>query len=132
MPQAGERLQMSYFKRWKSYTSPGGPPVDLQKLFQVASSEQDQRQLLALFFQDMEEKIVQLSQAVRSQATEEVHQLAHSALGASRMLGMTAVAQVLERLEQVSLKDAKALLDQAVQAIKRTRTFLKTRTTKRK
>ena len=58
-------------------------------------------QLIALYMKDTTSQLKQIRQAIKSKSPRQMKEIAHSALGASTMLGMTAVAESLRRLEDM-------------------------------
>lgn len=111
-------------------------PVDLQKLERVAPIEHDVKQLTTLFFKDTEEKMGKLETALQRQIWKDIQALAHSALGASRMLGFTPLGKLFERLEYLngsdSIEEANRLFRAAQQEIVRAKEFVQSRITKKK
>ena len=82
-------------------------PVDLERLKQVAPVESKEFDpLVQLYFQDTSDLLDRLHHAIRSKSVKKVGDLAHSALGASRMLGMVGIADALAQLEESAKHEA--------------------------
>jgi two-component system, sensor histidine kinase and response regulator len=74
--------------------------------------------LIDMYLHDTFLTIAQLEQALRDRTMRKAKDLAHSALGASRLLGLSSVAESFEKLEQCA---ARAEWSQAVLALDRIR-----------
>jgi len=76
--------------------------VDIARLREVSDGQETEMQELArLYVRTMKIQLQTLEQAVRERKSETVAQTAHSAAGASAMIGMTAVVAALRRMERL-------------------------------
>jgi two-component system sensor histidine kinase/response regulator len=82
-----------------------GAPVDMERLLEVAAGNAAKmNRLVSLYFEQAEEVIPALEQAIRSGAAKDVRDLAHKFKGASYSLGMTALGPLMEELEHLAGK----------------------------
>jgi CheY-like chemotaxis protein/HPt (histidine-containing phosphotransfer) domain-containing protein len=84
------------------------PPVDLSQLTEALGDEEEEiREILGLYLEQMSESIPQLDAAIESQDARKLKSIAHSCAGVSANCGMVRVVGPLRDLEQ--LGDAKNL-----------------------
>jgi two-component system CheB/CheR fusion protein len=94
-------------------------PVDLKRLQEVVPiDEKGYAPLISTYFSDTRSKLSQLERLIRQRAPKKIKEVAHSALGASRMLGITSVAGRLQELEEMGTRGD---LARAAITLKRTR-----------
>ena len=106
-------------------------PVDVRCLIRIVAGEKQAMQTLVNFYRHTTtEQLEKLERAVRSQSPKDVKNLAHSCMGSSSLLGMTAIVPPLRRLEQAGKErhwvQAGDLLDQAWRALEHMMSFLNT------
>lgn len=79
-------------------------PVDIEQLKQIVPLfSGDFERITDLYFKDTRQTLSRLERAICQKEIETVKDLAHSALGASRMLGMTALGKLFYRLEEMAI-----------------------------
>jgi len=95
----------------------------------VAFSGNTIEQLMTFYMEDTTAQLKALRQAIQEKAAQKVRDIAHSALGASTMLGMTAVAESLQQLENMGaskkLAGAPSVVKQAEEDLQRTFDYLR-------
>lgn len=111
------------------YSSPDAPPIELDRLAELADGDKDTlNELVDLFNKQTTRQLSQLETAVRANKTEEVRHLAHSCKGASATMGMAPLAAIFYELEKMgragSLDGAEPLLVAAASEFKRVQEFL--------
>jgi HPt (histidine-containing phosphotransfer) domain-containing protein len=105
------------------------PPVDLECLRRMTSvNSSDFQELVERYLQTTTEYLEKLDRALRAQRAADLEKLAHQCLGASALLGMTAIEPPLRRLEEMGNKrewrHAGDALAQAWNALARIKSYL--------
>lgn len=109
--------------------SEGQAPVDLDRLFELASGDRDEvLELVSFFLEQGGTMLSTLAAAVRCQSAAEIRELAHKLAGSSATLGMTALVAPLCRMDESAadgdLSSAIELLEQVEVAMVSVRAFL--------
>ena len=104
-------------------------PVDLDYLFDAAGgTESDVRELVELYLRVTAEQLESLSDLIKRGDVNATKRVAHTLIGSSVTCGMTAIVQLLRKLEQISsmsdLVEAEKLLAQINREFERTQAFL--------
>ncbi|HUK82805.1 MAG TPA: response regulator [Verrucomicrobiae bacterium] len=112
----------------------GEPPVDMERLMDVASGDDDtMRQLVAMYLEQTPPKMAALETAIQQSDAKGVKQHAHSVAGTSASCGMTALVAPMRALEKMALEgdlaEAAAVFADGQQQFARVRQFLEERTT---
>jgi CheY-like chemotaxis protein/HPt (histidine-containing phosphotransfer) domain-containing protein len=105
------------------------PPVDMARLNDFTDGSQENlRELIALYLEQSNEQITRLAAAVRAGDAPAVRHLAHSCAGASATCGMARMVPLLRELERKGhegrLAGAAKLCEEVVQEFDRIRLFL--------
>ena len=103
--------------------------VNLERFRQVVPQNSECfAKIVRVYFDDTLERLTLIERAVRSRSPQNVKILAHSALGASRMLGLNGVAAPLQRLEELAsggdLAGAETILRRTRTTLKQTQVYL--------
>ena len=112
----------------------GEPPVDMERLLDVASGDTDtMRQLVAMYLEQTPPKLAALETAIQSGDAKGVKQHAHNVAGTSASCGMTAVVGPMRALEKMAIEcnltDAARVFADGQQQFARVRQFLEERAT---
>jgi PAS domain S-box-containing protein len=112
----------------------GEPPVDMERLMDVASGDSDtMRQLVAMYLEQTPPKMAALETAIQQGDANGVKQHSHSVAGTSASCGMTAVVAPMRALEKMALEgdltEAAQVFVEGQQQFGRVRQFLEERTT---
>ncbi len=109
--------------------SEGQAPVDLDRLFELASGDRGELlELISFFMEEGGTILATLAAAVRCQSAPEIRELAHKLAGSSSTFGMTALVVPLRRMEESAvrgdLSSSTELLEQVEAAMADVQTFL--------
>jgi two-component system sensor histidine kinase/response regulator len=112
----------------------GEPPVDMERLMDVASGDNDtMQQLVAMYLEQTPPKMAALESAIQNADAKAVKQHAHSVAGTSASCGMSALVAPMRALEKMAIEgdltEAARVLADGQQQFARVRDFLKQRTT---
>jgi PAS domain S-box-containing protein len=112
----------------------GEPPVDMERLMDVASGEEDTlRQLVAMYLEQTPPKLAALDTAIQQGDAKGVKQHSHSVAGTSASCGMTALVGPMRALEKMAIEgdlaEAARVFAEGQAQFARVRDFLKQRTT---
>ncbi len=88
-------------ERWSEKSSAAEPPVDMERLLEMASSDEEVRDLVALYMKQAVEMLAGLRDAIDRGAAPEIRQLAHKLVGSSSTCGMSAIVPSLAELERM-------------------------------
>lgn len=93
------------------------PPVDMERLREMAGEEPEAiQELVTMFLQQTRDQFSQIKQALKSGSALEVRRIAHSCAGASATCGIVSMVEPLRTLEQMGfenrLQEAPQLLQQ--------------------
>ena len=126
---SSQTLEVATNKDRVAAVEPEPPPVDVERLRDASSGDEElQQKLIEIYLDQMSENIVVLRQAIKSGARDEVKRIAHTLVGGSMTCGMTAVVPMLRELEHderaASLDVASSLIDRIEEAVERIKKFL--------
>src|SRR6267378_1916088 len=115
-----------------SESASDSPPVDMVCLKRLgAGKSQEVQKLVEFYLQTSTEQLEKLQHAVLSHAAEDVETLAHQCMGASSLMGMTAIVPSFRRLEEMGIKrqliHAGDALAQARKELERMKSYLDAR-----
>ncbi len=105
------------------------PPVDMDRLRDAADGDEVlMHELVEIYLRQMAAGVERLRAAVESKAAEEVSRIAHTGVGGSATLGITALVAPLQELERMGdeeqLTEAAPLVAHISQELERTMCFL--------
>jgi CheY-like chemotaxis protein len=116
----------------RATSPPTGNPVDMDRLMEFTDgSEENLRELVALYLSQTTEQLDRLRAAVSASDAAEVRRVAHSCAGASATCGMRNLVPLLRELERQGregkLTQPEKILEQLLQEFKHVQSFLEQR-----